>query len=1251
LAKAGVQATLPGNAPASGPGPGLPAIPGYDILEELGRGGMGVVYKARQVGLNRIAALKMILGGSQSGPEQVARFLAEAEAVAQLQHPNIVQIYEVGRHGEQPYFALEYVSGGGLDKKLNGTPLPPMLAAGLVEAAARGIHAAHERGIIHRDLKPGNILLQRESSTKDTKGHEEHTKNPLCLATGGSSAGLDSSSCPFVSFVDESWIPKITDFGLAKRVDTGGGLTQTGAILGTPSYMSPEQARSGKEPVGRPTDVYALGAILYELLTGRPPFRAASPLDTIMLVVSEEPVPPSRLTPKLPRDLETICLRCLAKEPRKRYASANDLAEDLSRFLSGQPVHARPVGRVERSWRWCRRNPVLACLTGAVVGLLVALSVGSTIAALFLGEAADTERVLRAESDRAARTERDLRSDSDRARKEVQIKADESRQRLVRLNVRTGTAYLDRDDWLTAQIWFAEALSQDRGDPAREEVHRLRLGVLRRLCPRLVRAWPHEKPVRSADISPDGRLILAVCGAPGNGWNVGDGEVHLWDVATGKPAVPEARQLGPVQHAVFSPDGKHFVTACGAPGPNKQAEARIWDTATGAPVGKVLRHSHDIHYAAYSRDGMRIVTASGTSFNKPAGEVGIWDASGNAIALLPHRADVNQAAFSSAGLRVVTASSNGQAQVWDIARRETVTPPLTHNGPVNQAWFSPDNQRILTASQDGTARIWNRAGQLIATLKHRGPVGCAAFRHNGTLVVTASQDGTAQVWDASTGRPITPPLQHNGPVTHVAFSADGRRVVTATGEDLSDDGEARVWDAHTGRPLTPWLKHTGRVAQALFSRDGVHVVTAAADKMLRLWDVSQGGPTFVPQKISGMAKLAVSSDGRRVAVHELLNTVRVVDATLGKPVMQPLVHPHPVTAASFNRAGDRVWTICRDQKTGVLEGRIWEVATGRAVAPVFSFANPGQMPPQLAFSTDGRYLAWVTYTGPKPRLQLWSTATGKPLPFQPWTDGAFRMFSPDDRFLVTVHRDTKGKETVARVWETATGKAATLPLHHDHEVAQASFSTDQGRLATASNTFQIGGDALGVGEARVWRLAEGAQVGPPLLHRGAVNWVAVSPDPQGSRVVTASRDKTARVWQATGEPLTPLLRHPGPVLKAFFHPRGHSVLTISGDAVRLWEVATGDPITPFLRHPWPVHEAAFSADGSSLIVHGALPGQVRLVDLRPDERPAADLARLASVMAGSEVDAVGGLAPLSAATIARRLQAMQAKYPGESRWK
>jgi serine/threonine-protein kinase len=326
-------------APASPPGaPAWPQVPGYEVLGELGRGGMGVVYQARQAGLNRLVALKVIRAGPHAGGPELARFKAEAEAVARLQHPNVVSIYEVGEHGGLPFFSLEFCPGGSLAAKLAGTPLTPQEAARLIEALARAVHAAHEAGVIHRDLKPANVLLAADGT------------------------------------------PKVTDFGLAKKLGDAAGQTATGAILGTPSYMAPEQAGGLGKHVGPAADVYALGANLYEMLTGRPPFKAATALDTVLQVVSDEPVPPRRLQPKVPRDLETICLKCLHKEPQKRYPSADALAEDVRRFLKGETIRARPVGQFERGWRWCRRNPAVA---GLLVALTLTLLVGTGLSTSF----------------------------------------------------------------------------------------------------------------------------------------------------------------------------------------------------------------------------------------------------------------------------------------------------------------------------------------------------------------------------------------------------------------------------------------------------------------------------------------------------------------------------------------------------------------------------------------------------------------------------------------------------------------------------------------------------------------------------------------------------------------------------------------------------------------------------------------------------------------------------------------------------
>ncbi|HTK78339.1 MAG TPA: serine/threonine-protein kinase [Gemmataceae bacterium] len=330
------DASEPFKRPSKRAVPEIVNVPGYEILGILGRGGMGVVYKAKHLKLKRTVALKMVLAGGHASESDLARFYIEAEAVAQLQHPNIVQVFEISEQNGLPFFALEYVDGGSLSKKLDGKPQPPRDAARMVQTLAEAMAYAHLHGIIHRDLKPANILLAGDGQ------------------------------------------PKITDFGLAKRLEEDSGQTKSGTLMGTPNYMAPEQARGDTKDVGPLADVYALGVILYQMITGRTPFVGTSLLDTIQQVRNLEPVPPSRLQPKVPADLETICLKCLQKEPQKRYASADDLAEDLRFFLAGEAIRARPVGKAERLWQWCKRNPKVAGLSAAVLALLVTVAVVSS---------------------------------------------------------------------------------------------------------------------------------------------------------------------------------------------------------------------------------------------------------------------------------------------------------------------------------------------------------------------------------------------------------------------------------------------------------------------------------------------------------------------------------------------------------------------------------------------------------------------------------------------------------------------------------------------------------------------------------------------------------------------------------------------------------------------------------------------------------------------------------------------------------
>jgi serine/threonine protein kinase/tetratricopeptide (TPR) repeat protein len=442
---------LPGRtSPASGSGASA-QIAQYDLLEQVGRGGMGVVYKARQRGLGRIVAIKLIRYGPHASREELARFRAEAEAAARLQHPNIAQIFDVGEQDACPFLSMEFIDGGSLEEKVGDKSLPAQTAARMVAQLAAAIHYAHQRGIVHRDLKPANVLLAQSDRS-----------DAIELVQGPSDSGRFDL--------------KISDFGLAKRLPVGAatnaaggngrGLTETGAVLGTPSYMAPEQAGGKTHEIGPRTDVYALGAILYKLLTGRPPFQSDTPLDTLEQVRSHEPVPPSRLRHKLPRDLETICLKCLAKEPPRRYASAGEVAAELERFLAGESIRARPVGIVGRTSRWCRRKPLVAGL----LGVLMVVSCAGLAGIVWQWQRVEEHlRVAQRQRDEIARERAEAQRQSKRATANLQ-RAREAVDRLTGLGQQMGSwagAGEARFQALEDALGFYEGLLQEQAtDPA-----------------------------------------------------------------------------------------------------------------------------------------------------------------------------------------------------------------------------------------------------------------------------------------------------------------------------------------------------------------------------------------------------------------------------------------------------------------------------------------------------------------------------------------------------------------------------------------------------------------------------------------------------------------------------------------------------------------------------------------------------------------------------------------------------------------
>jgi WD40 repeat protein len=967
--------------------PGRLVIPGYEILEEIGRGGMGVVYKARQVKLHRVVALKMILSGSHACSEELARFRAEAEAIGQLQHPHIVQIHEVDDQDGVAYLSLEYVDGGSLAQKLASTPQPPRLAAHFLVTVARAVHAAHGHGIVHRDLKPANILLAR---------------------TGADHEPCDGHEAEAVAAARYYGAPKVTDFGLAKKLDHGNALSVTGAILGTPSYMAPEQAQ-GKKDIGPAVDVYALGAIFYEMLTGRPPFQAATPMETVCQVVADEPVPPSRLAPRIPRDLETICLKCLHKDPGRRYGGAVDLADDLQRFLEGEPIRARPTSRAERAWKWVRRYPAAAALIAVSVVAATAFVASGIVVNARLQSALDVAR---------ARTE-------------------ENRRNLVRVHVINGVHAMNEGDGFAALVWFAEALRLDEGLYDSESAHRLRIASVLRQCPKLVDLWAHQGAVRSVRVSPDGACVLAA----------GDDGSRLWFFDKGSSAGMHL-DAGSLLRAVFSADGKRIATV------SQAGEARVWDRSTGKPLTRGLRHE-GLQAVSFGSGGNTLATGGGD------GKVRVWTVGSERTPVsLDHPGAVADLSFSPNGRLLAVAGADG-VRVWNA--EDWPSPPrlLAHRG-VSAIAFSNDGRLLASAGEDGAARVWAAGtGQLYAPpLHHDQAVGYVAFSPGGNRLVTAGEDGAARVWRLPAGVIQGQRLRHRSAVLHAAFSPDGCRVVTA-----SDDNSARVWNALTGEPVSPPLRNNGTVNCAIWHPDGMRVVVAGDDGMIRVWTApvgAHGQVTRRPGRQHGLSALPIELGSGEPSPGEAQGPVPqaaeknvlalspngllllrpgpgfrvlVCDARTGSPIGDPLKgHAAPILHAAFSPDGTRIVTASADQTA-----RLWDARTRAQLGEPLTHAS------RVTFAVFSPSGARVLTTGEDNTARVWDAGTGELLlpPMQHHGTVIQGAFSPDGARLATVCKDR-----TARVWDGRTGEALTPPLEHPWGVRTAAFSADGSRLVT-----------------------------------------------------------------------------------------------------------------------------------------------------------------------------------------------------------
>jgi WD40 repeat protein/tetratricopeptide (TPR) repeat protein len=1013
-------------------------VPGYEVLEELGRGGMGVVYKARHLRLGRVVALKMLLSGGHAGAHELARFRLEAEAVARLQHPNIVQLYEAGDAEGRPFFALELVEGGSLARRLDGTPLPPGRAAALLEALARAMHYAHEKGVVHRDLKPANVLLAEDGT------------------------------------------PKVADFGLAKRLEGEAGQTQSGALLGTPSYMAPEQALGRGKEVGPAADVYSLGAILYELLTGRPPFKGATLLETLEQVRHQEAVPPTRLALRVPRDLETICLKCLEKAPRRRYASAADLADDLRRFSAGEPVRARPVGALGRALKWARRRPAAAALVGVSVAAALGLALASALFTWRLSlerDRAEEERQNAFRQEEIARGERDrARAESARARQEEA----EARRQLRRAETARylGQALLAERDLRDLNVGHAEATLDGCRADLRHFEHALLAAQCRRkmqkLCGHAGRinavAFLSPDAERLATAGDDGAVLLwdlldgratgALLGHTGRvtslAWSAPtqalasagqDGTVRLWDVTTGR----QRRALpGPAAAVAFSPDGRLLAAVGGR-------SVKVRDAATGRLLRGWEAHPKGAYSVAFSPDGRRLATGGDD-------RVKVWDAATGqeALSLAEHKGSSGAVAFSPDGRRLAAAFGDWKVRLWDAATGKEERALQGDNWIIHGLAFSPDSRYLAAALANGPVKLYDAAtGQEARVYRgHSSGPSCVAFSADGRRLASAGPGpwdaerraftgGEVRVWDAlgTQDGPLSLP-GHAGGVPCVAYSPAGDRLASA-----GADGTVKVSGAADG-PLLTLKAHTGAVHAVAFRADGRVLASAGADKLVRLWGADAGEELLTLAGHTGAVRaVAFSPDGRLVATASDDRTVRLWEAATGRELRA--------------LAGHKDWAWC------------------------------------VAFSPDGRFV--VSGGRDDHAVRVWETAGGPGGALDGHAGQVHAVaFSPDGRLLASA-----GADQTVRLWDVATWREVGALHGHAQTVTSVSFSGDGRRLATGSGHF------VNPGEVKVWELSTGQEALTLRGLYGIVSSVAFRPD--GRRLAVGSGNPAVLVWDAEGD--------------------------------------------------------------------------------------------------------------------------------------